>query len=337
MVNKNIFTQITESDGKIHSNVEYVATREGFGRALLELGAENKNVVALCADLTESVQMQKFKDAYPERFVEIGIAEQNMAGVASGMAAMGLLPVMASYAAFNPGRNWEQIRTTICYNNQKVIIVGAHAGLSVGPDGGTHQALEDITIMRVLPNITVLSPSDATEAYALMKQSTQIDGPVYLRLAREKSPMLYEKNYVPKIGKAEIVYVSKSKSAQKVGIIATGPVLYEVLLAARELDNANIQVGVLNVHTIKPIEQSQIVQFATSFPNIITVEEGQVAGGLGGLVAEILAQHKPTRMIMLGSQDRYGQSGTVAELYHEYGIDAQAIVRTAVQHVSTYF
>jgi transketolase len=337
MINKNIFTQVTESDGKVHASVSYAATREGFGQALLELGAENNSLVALCADLTESVQMQKFKDAYPGRFVEVGIAEQNMAGVASGMAAMGLLPVMASYAAFNPGRNWEQIRTTICYNNQKVIIVGAHAGLSVGPDGGTHQALEDIALMRVLPNITVLSPSDSFEAYQLMKQSTQIEGPVYLRLAREKSPMLYEKNYAPKIGKAEIVYVSKSKSAQKVGIIATGPVLYEALLAAKELDSADIQVGVLNVHTIKPIDQKQIINFATSFPNIITVEEGQVAGGLGGLVAEILAQHKPTRMVMLGSQDRYGQSGTVAELYHEYGIDKDSIVRAAILHLNTYF
>ena len=191
--------------------------------------------------------------------------------------------------------------------------------------------------MRVLPNITVLSPSDSIEAYELMKQVIYIKGPVYLRLAREKSPLLYEKNYTPKIGKSEIVYVSKNTSPQKIGIIATGPILYEALLAAEELHTANIQVSVLNVHTIKPVDPMQIVKFATSFPNIITVEEGQAAGGLGGIVAEILAQHKPTRMIMLGSQDRYGQSGTVAELYREYGIDSASIVRTALEHINTYF
>ncbi len=301
------------------------ATREGFGEALLEVGFDER-VMAICADLTESVQMHKFRDAYPLRFLEVGIAEQNMAGVASGLAASGMIPFMASYAAFNPGRNWEQIRTTICYNNQKVIVVGAHAGLSVGPDGGTHQALEDIALMRVLPNITVLSPADAVEAKALTKLAKDVAGPVYIRLAREKSPIIFAENYQPVIGKPEIVFVSKIESAKKVGIIATGPILAEALLAAEELEKQNISVSVMNMHTIKPIDESAVIRFANANKTLVTVEESQVAGGLGSAISEILSAHRPTHIHMVGVKNRYGQSGTRRELYREYEIDKEAIV-----------
>jgi len=319
----------------IRSEKNMRATREGFGEALVELG-QDERVVALCADLTESVQMHKFKEAYPKRFLEIGIAEQNMAAVASGVAAGGLIPFMASYAAFNPGRNWEQIRTTICYNNQKVIIVGAHAGLSVGPDGGTHQALEDIALMRVLPNITVLNPSDAVEARALTKLAKEIPGPVYLRLAREKSPIIFQDDYAPKIGKAEIVYVSKIQSSHKVGIISTGPILSEVLLAAEELEKQNISVSVMNLHTIKPINEIEITRFANINKNILTVEEAQVSGGMGSAISEILSVHRPTHMQMVGVKNRYGQSGTRKELYKEYEIDSVSIIIAAQKLINTH-
>ncbi len=305
------------------------ATREGFGEALLEIGSDER-VMAICADLTESVQMHKFRDAYPARFLEVGIAEQNMAAVASGLAASGMIPFMASYAAFNPGRNWEQIRTTICYNNQKVIVVGAHAGLSVGPDGGTHQALEDIALMRVLPNMTVLSPADAVEAKALTKLAKDIVGPVYIRLAREKSPIIFAENYQPTIGKPEIVFVSKIESVKKVGIIATGPILAEALLAAEELEKQNISVSVMNIHTIKPIDESVIIRFTNANKTLVTVEESQVSGGLGSAIAEILVAHRPTHIQMVGVKNRYGQSGTRKELYREYEIDAEAIVVAAL-------
>lgn len=319
MIIENLLQSIREE-----KNIK--ATREGFGEALLEMGSDER-VMAICADLTESVQMHRFREAYPARFLEVGIAEQNMAAVASGLASQGMIPFMASYAAFNPGRNWEQIRTTICYNNQKVIVVGAHAGLSVGPDGGTHQALEDIALMRVLPNMTVLSPADAVEAKALTKLAKEIPGPVYIRLAREKSPIIFSDNYKPTIGKPEIVFVSKVESAKKLGIIVTGPILAEALLAAEELERQNISVSVMNIHTIKPIDESAIIRFANTNKTILTVEESQVAGGLGSAISEILSIHRPTHMSMLGVQNRYGQSGTKKELYKEYEIDADAIIQ----------
>jgi transketolase len=322
MLKKNIFA----------NDIEMRATRDGFGDALVQLGKENLEVVALCADLTESVQMHKFRDVYPDRFFQMGVAEQNMASVASGMSAMGCVPFIASYAMFNPGRNWEQIRTTICYNDRKVIIVGAHAGLSVGPDGGTHQALEDIAIMRAIPNITIFSPADYVEAYKLTLLAYQIEGPVYLRLAREKSKVLFEDNYEPKNGQGEIVYLSKNMSSNKVGIIATGPILYEALKAAKELeDNHHVSVSVMNIHGIKNMDRAQLVRFAINNKKIVTVEEHQVAGGLGSAVAEILGEDCPTKMRILGVKNRFGQSGTVNELYKEYEIDAESIVSKTLE------
>lgn len=321
MLKKNIINEIE------NGTAEMRATREGFGDALLQLGKENLEVVALCADLTESVQMHKFKEAYPDRFFQMGVAEQNMASVASGMSAMGCIPFIASYAMFNPGRNWEQIRTTICYNDRKVIIVGAHAGLSVGPDGGTHQALEDLAIMRAIPNITIFSPADYVEAYKLTLLAYKIDGPVYLRLAREKSPVIFESNYEPRNGAGEIVYVSKNTSSNKVGIIATGPIICEALKAAKELEeNHNISVSVMNIHSIKNIDRASLIRFAINNKKIVTVEEHQVIGGLGSAIAEILSEDNPTKMKMLGVQNRFGQSGTVQELYKEYEINKESII-----------
>ena len=255
MLNKNIYNEIIikkheDLESLDMSRFEMRATREGFGDALVLLGSEHDDVVALCADLTESVQMHKFKDLFPERFFEVGIAEQNMASVASGMSAMNKVPFIASYAMFSPGRNWEQIRTTICYNDRKVVIVGAHSGLSVGPDGGTHQALEDIAIMRAVPNITILSPCDYEQAYNMTKLAYSIDGPVYLRLTREKTPVLYDNSQDINTS-SDIIYSSNIDSSLKVGIIATGPIIFEALLAAKEIEKENIQVQILNVKCIK--------------------------------------------------------------------------------------
>lgn len=322
MINKNVFDE---------KEVKMEATREGFGRALLDLGKENSKVVALTADLCESVKMDKFKEAYPKRFFEVGVAEQNMAGVASGMAAMGLIPFMASYAMFSPGRNWEQIRTTIAYNNQKVIIVGAHAGLSVGPDGGTHQALEDIAIMRAMPNVTVFSPIDSVQAYAMTKEALNVPGPVYLRLAREKTPIIFAENYKLDMG-GEIIYTSNLEH-KKVGIITTGPLSYEALQAAKIIEKENIGVTILNIHTIKPLDENLILRFAQAYKTLVVVEEAQKNGGLFSAVSEFLAEHKPTPILSVAIKNRFGQSGIAKELYKEYEISRDHIaeaVRLAV-------
>jgi transketolase len=330
MLKENIINLIKE--GK----AEMKATREGFGDALLQLGKENSEVVALCADLTESVQMHKFKESFPDRFFQIGIAEQNMASVASGMSAMGAIPFIASYAMFSPGRNWEQIRTTICYNNRKVIIVGAHAGLSVGPDGGTHQAIEDMAIMRAIPNITIFSPADYVEAYKLTLLAYKIDGPVYIRLAREKSPVIFEDKYEPKNNLGEGIYttINKNNLNNKIGIVSTGPIICEVLKAAKELEeNHNISVSVMNINSVKNIDRAQLVRFAINNKKLVTVEEHQIVGGLGSAVSEILSEDHPTKIKMIGIQNRFGQSGTVTELYKEYEINTESIINKSLDLV----
>lgn len=324
MLNKNLF-----GEGQ-----EMKATREGFGIALRDLGDEDRNVVALCADLTESVQMHLFKEKFASRFVEVGITEQNMAAMASGMAAMGTIPFIASYAMFNPGRNWEQIRTTIAYNNRKVVIVGAHAGLSVGPDGGTHQAIEDIALMRVMPNMTVLSPCDAREAYIMTKLAKDIQGPVYIRLAREKTPIIFSDDYKDiNILKPEVLFASAESHAKKVCIFSTGPIVYEALLAARELSKKDIQVAVVNISCIKPLPDEAIIRFASQYKNIITLEEHQIVGGMGSAVCELLAERHPTKVIRMGIQNRFGQSGTSVELFREYGIDKDSIIKTCLENI----
>jgi len=292
-------------------------TRDGFGRALLELGESNPNVVALCADLAESTRMLAFKEKYPERYIELGVAEQNMATVASGLANYGKIPFMASYATFSPGRNNEQIRTTISLNNLGVKIVGSHAGLSVGPDGATHQALEDIALMRVQPNMTVISPCDEEEAYKATLAAAAHPGPVYIRLAREKTPVMTTKETAFEIGKANIMW--EADHAPEVVVFATGPLLHNALLAAKELEHA-VPVVVINIHTIKPLDADTILKYAKEAGAVVTVEEHQIAGGLGSAVAEVLAAHCPVHMEFVGVQDSFGQSGEPKELIDYYGM-----------------
>lgn len=309
-------------------DVEEVPIRKGFGEGLLKAGEENEQVVALCADLTESTQMHLFKNKFPKRFVEIGVAEQNLVTVASGMSAMGKIPFCSSYAMFSPGRNWEQIRTTICYNDRKVIVVGSHAGVSVGPDGGTHQAIEDIALMRVISNMSVFSPCDNIEAkkitLELGKKDSSIKTPAYLRLAREKTSVITTEETPFEFGKAEIYWLPDVGIAE-VGIIATGALLYNAILVAKELEKENIKIKVMNLATIKPIDKEAIINLAKETKCIVTVEEHQVAGGMGSAVAEVLAENYPVPMEFVGVKDKFGQSGTPKELIEHYGMGLKDI------------
>jgi len=303
--------------------VEQVAVRKGYGEGLLEAGKLNEKVVALCADLTESTQTLAFAKEFPNRFVQIGVAEQNLAAVASGMAAMGKIPFITSYAMFSPGRNWEQIRTTVAYNNQPVKIVGSHAGVSVGPDGGTHQAIEDIAIMRVVPNMDVVVPCDAIEAKKATLAIAQTTRPAYLRLAREKTPVITTEATPFVLGKANMLW--RGDSAQ-VAIMACGPMVFNALAAAKKLAEQKISVTVTNVHTIKPLDEETILRVATEAGKVVTVEEHQIAGGLGSAVAELLSEKKPMTVVRLGVHDQFGQSGTQPELIDHYGMSVDDIV-----------
>ncbi len=321
-----------------NTDVEQIPIRKGFGEGLLLAGEQDKNVVALCADLVESTQMLPFKEKFPERYVEIGVAEQNLATVSSGLAAMGKIQFCSSYAMFSPGRNWEQIRTTIAYNDRKVIIVGSHAGVSVGPDGGTHQALEDIALMRVMPNMDVLSPCDAIEAKKVTmalakasKASSESKRPAYLRLAREKTPIITTEETPMQFGKAEIYWIPEAGMAQ-VGIIATGGLLHRAILAAKELESEGIKTKVMNLFSIKPIDVEAVVALAKECKAIVTVEEHQVTGGMGGAVAETLSQNFPVPIEFIGVQNKFGQSGTPEELVIHYGMGKDSI-KDAVKKV----
>jgi len=313
----------------IFEKPEQKPTRDGFGKAMVELGASDPRVVVLCADLAESTRALAFKEKYPERYVEMGVAEQNLAAVASGMAAYGKIPFIASYAAFSPGRNWEQIRTTACLNNVPVKVMGMHAGVSVGPDGGTHQALEDIAIMRMLPNMTVISPCDAIEAHKAVLAAAALPTPVYVRFAREATPIMTTEETLFEVGKGYEVWRSENP---KVAIIATGPLLHHALLAVKELEAQGVPTVVANIHTINPLDEAFIERLARECGAVVTVEEHQAAGGLGSAVAETLARCHPTPISFVAVQNRFGQSGTPAELLKEYKLDAPAIVE-AVREV----
>lgn len=310
-----------------NSDVEKKSTRIGFGEGLLLAGIDDEKVVGLCADLLESVKMNIFADKFPKRFIEAGIAEQNMASVASGMASMGKIPFIASYAIFNPGRNWEQIRTTICYNNQNVKIIGSHAGLSVGPDGGSHQILEDIALMRVLPNMVVISPCDAIEAKKATMVIAKTESPSYLRVARNDTPIITTEETPFEIGKAQIVFGPENGLAQ-VGIIATGPILYNVLIAAKKLESEGVKIKVMNLSTIKPLDINAVISLAKETKRIITVEDHQVIGGMGSAVAECLSEFYPTKIEFIGVKDQFGQSGTPTELAKYYKIDTESIIES---------
>ena len=263
-------------------NIEQIPIRQGFGEGLLEAGTKNIKVIGLCADLTESTKMNLFSEEFPNRFIQMGVAEQNMASVASGLAAMGKIPFISSYAMFSPGRNWEQIRTTICYNDRPVKIAGSHAGISVGPDGGTHQAIEDIAITRVIPRMIVISPCDSIEAKKATEASVDTGTPVYIRLAREKTPVMTTEATPFEIGKAQIYWQSVKP---QVGIIATGALLYKALEAAKKLKEDGIDVDVMNLSTIKPLDEKALIALAKETGRIVTVEEHQIYGGMGSAVA----------------------------------------------------
>lgn len=315
-------------------DVEQIPIRKGFGEGLLRAAEEDKRVVGLCADLTESTQMLKFKEKFPERFIEIGVAEQNLATVASGMAAMGKIPFITSYAMFSPGRNWEQIRTTICYNNQPVKIAGSHAGISVGPDGGTHQAIEDIAITRVIPRMVVISPCDSVEARKATLAAAKTDSPTYIRLAREKTPLMTTEDTPFEIGKAQIYFKSEGSSLKKkknseekmdVGLIATGALLYRALKVAKELDGQGKKIVVMNLATIKPLDEHAVIKLAHECGAIVTIEEHQVAGGMGSAVAECLASNFVVPIEFVGVKDQFGQSGKPDELLEHYGMGEKHI------------
>ena len=323
------------------ADVEQVPIRKGFGEGLVAAAEADPQVVGLCSDLTESTYMSMFKERFPTRFVEMGVAEQNLAGVASGMAAMGKIPFITSYAMFSPGRNWEQIRTTIAYNNVPVKIAGSHAGISVGPDGGTHQAIEDIAITRVIPRMVVLSPCDAIEARKATIAAAKNGTPVYIRLARDKTPIITTSATPFEIGKAQIFFepdidMSDKRGAKPgkavVGIVATGALVHKAILAAQELENEGINVKVMNLATIKPLDEEAVWRLAQEAGALVTVEEHQIAGGMGSAVAECVAQHAPVPIEFIGVHDLFGQSGTPDELIELYGMGVSHI-KAAVKKV----
>lgn len=302
-------------------NVEQVPTRNGYGQGLLELGETDPNVVVLTGDLSESTRVLGFQQKYPERFVECGVAEQNMMGVAAGMALAGKIPFVSSYAVFVPGRTWDQTRVSVCYANSNVKIAGAHAGISVGPDGATHQALEDIAIMRVLPNMTVVVPCDAEEARKCTHAVATHVGPCYFRFAREKTPVITTKDTPFKIGKSYTCI-----EGTDVTIAACGPLLHEALLAAQALLREGIRAEVLNCHTLKPFDVESLVKSVKKTGACVSVEEHQTTGGLAGAVAETLGRHWPVPLATVGMPDSFGESGEPGELLTKYGMRAKDIV-----------
>jgi transketolase len=304
------------------TDVEQAPIRAGFGEGLVLAGRADERVVAMCCDLTESTKMDAFAKEFPKRFWEMGIMEQSSASVASGMAAMGKIPFVSSYAMFSPGRSWEQIRTTICYNDRPVKIAGSHAGVSVGPDGGTHQAIEDIAITRVIPRMVVIVPCDSIEAKKATIAMAKTNSPTYIRLAREKTPIITTEDTPFEIGKAQEFFRSANP---KVGIIACGGLVHNAILAANELEKEGIATVVMNLATIKPLDKNAIVGLAKECGKILTVEEHQIAGGMGSAVAEVLAVEYPTQMAFVGVHDEFGQSGTPAELIKHYGMDKDSI------------
>jgi len=299
----------------------YISTRIGFGEGLVEAERKNRNIIALGTDITASVGMQIFKDAFPDNFYSIGIAEQNAVGIAGGFALSGMIPVFSTYGVFSAMRTLDQIRITLCYNNLHVIIGGAHAGISVGPDGATHQALEDMAVMRVLPNMTVLSPCDYTQTRLLTQMAVeQLSGPVYIRYGREPMPDFTFTNQKIEIGKAQIFI-----EGNDISIIATGHLLWESIKAAKSLAKKGISAEVINIHTIKPIDKETIINTARKTGFIVTAEEHQISGGLGSAVAEVLSEYLPTKMGFIGMNDQFGESGQPMELMQKYGMTSEAI------------
>lgn len=322
-------------DAKLVANVfekpEAAATRDGFGKGSVEAGKADPRVVVLSADLEESTRAEWFHKEFPDRFVEMGVAEQNMATVAAGMANYGKIPFITSYAAFSPGRNWEQIRTTIALNNVPVIICGMHAGVSVGPDGATHQMLEDMALMRAMPNMIVISACDAEEGRKATIAAAKTGKPVYMRFGREKTPVMTTAETPFEIGKITVFW--KPLTTYEVVIFGTGPLVHNALLAAQELEKEKIAAMVVNVATIKPLDEA-IVAIANAAKAVVTVEEHQVNGGLGGAIAELLAKNAPMPVEMLGMQNEFGQSGAPAELIEHYKMGVSHIAAAAKRAIA---
>lgn len=305
-------------------DIEKEPIRKGFGKGLVEAGKLDENVVGACADLTGSTNMNLFAEAFPDRFIEIGVAEQNLVTIGSGLAAMGKIPFVSSYAAFSPGRNWEQIRTTICLNDRPVKIIGSHAGLSVGPDGATHQMLEDIALMRALPNMVVIAPGDSLEAEKATIAMAKDHRPNYMRLAREETPIITTTKTPFVIGQAQVFAPGKD-----ITIISTGTMTYHSLVAAEKLFAQGIDIEVIHCPTIKPLDSVTILKSVMKTGAVITCEEAQITGGLGGAVAELLGEEFPVPMKRIGVRDKYGESGTPDELFKHFGLTSEHIQLSA--------
>jgi transketolase len=305
--------------------LKMVPTRNGFGEGLIEAGSRSREVLGICADLSESTRFEGFRKAHPAQYIEIGVSEQMLVAMAGGLAAVGKIPWIASYAMFNPGRSWEQVRTIMALNETNVKIAGAHAGVSVGPDGATHQAIEDIAIMRVIPHMTVVVPCDSAQTKKAAIALSEAWGPVYLRFGREKSAVITTDDTPFTIGKAQTF-----REGGDVAIVACGILVYNALIAADRLASEDgIECRVVNNHTVKPMDEAAIVDAARSCGAIVTVEEHQRAGGMGSRVAEVLAQQHPTPIEFIGVDDRFGQSGDPFELIEYYGMGVDAIVAAA--------
>jgi len=309
---------------------EFRSTREGYSDALLELGESNPNVVVVCADLTKSTGSDKFAEKFPERFIETGVAEQNLAGISAGLAMAGKTVFMASYAAFSPGRNYDFIRTQICYSGANVKIIGSHAGFSDGPDGATHQMLEDVAMMRVLPNTAVISPCDYWEAKKVTLESEKIAGPVYIRLCREATSVLTKKDDAFVLGKWQVL-----KDGSDVCILGHGPVLAEALASCDKLAEAKLTAQVVNASTIKPLDEDMLLKLAEKFKALFVVEEHQQSGGLGGAVCEFLSSRKPTKVIILGANNSFGESGKYQELLAKHKLDKNGITEAVLKFNSS--
>lgn len=317
-------------DDIFSEDVAQEPTRAGFGRGLKKAGEANENIVALCADLTESTQMHHFKEAFPERFVEIGVAEQNLVTVASGLARAGKIPFTSSYAAFSPGRNWEQIRTTATLNEQPVKIVGSHAGVSVGPDGATHQMLEDIALMRVLPRMVVVIPGDAVEAEKATQLIAENGSPTYLRLAREKTPIFSTDESPFEIGKAYVL-----REGHDISLFGTGTMSYQLMKAAKLLEEHGISAEVVHVPTVKPLDEATLLKSARKTGRVVTAEEAQVAAGFGSAVAELLSEQLPTPLKRIGMYDRFGESGAPNELLDYFGLTGEKMMPVIREFINT--
>jgi transketolase len=302
------------------AELKQVPTRNGFGEGLIEAGARNRDVLGICADLSESTRFEGFRKAHPQQYIEIGVSEQMLVALAGGLASVGKIPWIASYAMFNPGRSWEQVRTIMALNETNVKIAGAHAGVSVGPDGATHQAIEDIAIMRVIPHMIVVVPCDAVQTRKATLAISEAWGPTYLRFGREKSAVITTDETPFEIGRAQTF-----REGSDVAIVACGILVYNALVAADRLARSGIECRVVNNHTVKPMDEAAILDAARTCGAVVTVEEHQRQAGMGSRVAEILAENEPTPIEFVGVEDRFGQSGDPAELIEHYGMGAGAI------------